>query len=132
MTRVMMWSGLALVLSGLAACGNSDPSAGLVPADETLSVRIHEDGSKFFVYRRESSPQALAEASRQRGFNADIGPRLEQVVTLSGYCRDGFFELYSEREPGVLMVHGECREDATMEDRARYQADQVIFFQAAR
>jgi len=131
MTRLMILLAMLPVLL-LSGCRSSDPSAGLLPADETLRVRIHEDGSKFFTYTRESAAQPLAGSAAQRAFDTDIGPRLEQVVELSGYCRDGFFELFRERDPGVLTVHGECREGASDADRADYGDGQVVFFQPAR
>ena len=120
----------------LVACRSSDPLAALPPADETLSVQIADDGSKFFVFRREYTEGFFGVDPSRRGGSssmlADVGPRVEQVLEQTGYCRDGYFELYRERDPGVLSVRGECRDSATASDRQQFRSGEIIFERAAR
>ncbi len=120
----------------LVACRSGDPLAALPPADETLAVQITDDGSKFFIFRREYTEGFFGVDPSRRGdpraMRADVGPRVEQVLEQTGYCRDGYFELYRERDPGVLSVRGECRDSATATDRQQFPSGEIIFEQAAR
>lgn len=134
MTRVTLFVFVPLLL--LVACGSRDPSAMLPPADESLMVEITDDGTKFFTFRREYTDGLFGVgASMQtspRALRADVRPRIEQVLEHTGYCRDGYFELYRERDPGVLAVRGECRDSATRADREQFPAGEIIFRQSAR
>jgi len=120
----------------LAACGSRDPSAMLPPADESLIVDITDDGSKFFTFRREYTDGLFGVGgsvqTNPRALRADVGPRIEQVLEYTGYCREGYFELYRERDPGVLAVRGECRDSATQSDREQFPAGEIIFRQSTR
>lgn len=96
---------------------------------------IHADGTKFFVFRRD-----YLSAEREPGFQPDgmrrptpgsdnrvrvgefeVEERLTLIMQTTGYCRDGFFELYREQTFQSFSVRGECREGATDADREQFQ-----------
>lgn len=116
-----------LVLLG-TGCGLRNPAASLEPADERLTPDIRGDGSKFFTFERIYTATMPDQRRIDRsGRNAPRGPspgaieaRLEQIMTMTDYCREGFFELYRERLRGTFTFRGECREAATEEDNARF------------
>jgi hypothetical protein len=56
-----------------------------------------------------------------------LSRRVEEVLELTGYCRDGFFELYRQAIQRGLTLRGECREAATGQDRAMFSDGEVIY-----
>lgn len=96
----------------------------LRPAGETLIPEISEDGTKFFVLERRYTAPVPDQSGGRRQPAPDpssaIDARVERILEQTGYCRQGYFELYRERRRNVLRVRGECREAATERDRQRF------------
>lgn len=124
-------------LLALGACGSA-PGWQAPPADEYLLTRIADDDTKFFVFQRDYLPldgsAALNARNNQRGARRP-GPvyaerhmeeRLTAIMERTGYCREGFFELYREQSFSGLAVHGECREGATEEDRLLFSDESIV------
>lgn len=123
--RKLMMSMLCL---GLAACA---VRVSLPPARESLEPEINNENTKFFVFRRENIQQLPAESlspATVQNRGEDNAGTMEQLVlqrvTLilqkTGYCREGFFELFRENSRNGLMLRGECREAANPQDRERF------------
>lgn len=113
---------MVVVLTGCAA---SDPLSVLPRASESLVSEYSVDGSKFFEFRRSHLPRA---DRRDQPLEEEvITRRIEQVMEETGYCRDGFFELYRQRVRDGLVVRGECREAASASDRQRFPAGQTVY-----
>lgn len=131
MTRIIL--GLLLVLPVLACSGG--PAWQAPPANESLIPEIHADGTKFFVFQRDylraerepgfqpegpgGPPQRTVTGIRMGEF--EVEERLTVIMQTTGYCRNGFFELYREQTFQSFSVRGECREAATEADRAQFQ-----------
>ncbi len=126
----------AILAAGLAACGGMS-SYVAPPANERLVPEITAEGTKFFVlqrdYLRPAQDTGVAPIAPPRGRTGDdliMGERnIEQRLTLimerTGYCREGFFELYREQTLTGFSVRGECREDATEADRQRFSSGPI-------
>jgi hypothetical protein len=131
MTRIIL--GLLMVLPVLAC--SSGPAWQAPPARESLVPEIQDDGTKFFVFQRD-----YLRAEREPGFQPagmpgtrertatgirigefEVEERLSAIMLSTGYCRNGFFELYREQTFQSFSVRGECREGATDADRAQFQ-----------
>ncbi|MBC54863.1 MAG: hypothetical protein CMQ34_13630 [Gammaproteobacteria bacterium] len=125
-----------MLIAGLTACGGMS-SYVAPPANERLVPDITAEGTKFFVLQRDylrPDPYAAdATPARPRGRGGDeliMGERnIEQRLTLimerTGYCREGFFELYREQTLTGFSVRGECRETASDADRARFSSGPI-------
>ncbi|MEX1196581.1 MAG: hypothetical protein WEB57_01795 [Pseudohongiellaceae bacterium] len=110
----------------LVSCAAPDPLAVLPAAHERLEVQYSGDNSKFFEFTREHVLQRLDDD--RRPLSPDVlSRRVEAVLEQTGYCRDGFFELYRQRIRQGLTLRGECREAATREDRAAFSDGEVIY-----
>lgn len=127
-------SGLCIMLAALLlpSCISRDPLALLPEAEERLVAQINDQGTKFFEFsrrpQRESPRPGDAERfERPEAPDGALTRRIEDVLAETGYCREGFFELYRQRQRGELSVRGECREAATAEDRERFPDGTVIF-----
>lgn len=132
---------LVLLMAGLSACG-SGPAIPPPPADEQLIPEITADGTKFFVFQRdyrrpqtaqdefEFRPSGARQNNRARGAGmtgeTDVEGRLSLIMERTGYCRNGFFELYREQTFQRFSVRGECREDATDDDRQRFGGGPIV------
>ncbi|ALO47048.1 hypothetical protein PS2015_2414 [Pseudohongiella spirulinae] len=112
----------------LVGCGGS-PNWQAPPADEQLIPEIAQDGTKFFTFQRDylvavSSRENREMVSRsQRGIRIgeyEVEARVNAILERTGYCRQGFFELYREQTFQRFLVRGECREAADESDRARF------------
>lgn len=127
-----------LLVLPMLSCGGGQPWQA-PPARESLIPEIQADGTKFFVFQRDYLRQ-------QPGQGADVGmipvdqmpggrsdvergvrigefeveSRIELVMLATGYCREGFFELYREQTFQSFSVRGECREEATDADRQQF------------
>ncbi len=117
--RLLVPAWMAVVAGGCLFGGPDLP-----PADEVLIPEITDGGTKFFVLeRRYINPRARRlpdDRETMPGPPPDIGPRVEQILEATGYCRQGYFELYQEHLPQVRRLRGECREPASEEDRERF------------
>lgn len=125
-----------MLVASLAACGGAS-SYVAPPANERLLPEITADGTKFFILQRDylrpelNTDAATAASPRGRsGNNLLMGERnIEQRLTLimerTGYCREGFFELYREQTLSGFSVRGECREDANDADRERFSTGPI-------
>ncbi|MDP2380685.1 MAG: hypothetical protein Q8M35_09440 [Pseudohongiella sp.] len=125
--------GVLLILPVLS-CGGGQPWQA-PPARESLIPEIQADGTKFFVFQRDYlrperepgfRPEGMQGTRPQRDNGIRIGEfdveeRLTLIMQTTGYCRNGFFELYREQTFESFSVRGECREDATEADREQFQ-----------
>jgi hypothetical protein len=128
----------ALLILPLLNCGGGQPWQA-PPARESLVPEIHADGTKFFVFQRDYLRQqpgqgadvGVIPADRMPGGRPDVErgvrvgefeveSRIELVMLATGYCREGFFELYREQTFQSFSVRGECREEATDADRQQF------------
>lgn len=129
--------GVLLILPVLS-CGGGLPWQA-PPARESLIPEIQADGTKFFVFQRDYlRPQpgqgadvGVIPGDRRRGGQPEsergmrigefeVESRLELVMVATGYCREGFFELYREQTFQSFSVRGECREEANEADRQQF------------
>lgn len=129
--------GVLLILPVLS-CGGGQPWQA-PPARESLIPEIQADGTKFFVFQRDYlRPQpgqgadvGVIPGDRMPGGRPDVErgvrigefeveSRIELVMVATGYCREGFFELYREQTFQSFSVRGECREEATEGDRQQF------------
>lgn len=117
---------MAVTMVLLASCAAPDPLSVLPPARERLVVEFSGDDSKFFEFTREYIPRRLDEERRPLAPEV-LSRRVEEVLEQTGYCRDGFFELYRQSIRRGLTLRGECREAATGEDRVAYSDGEVIY-----
>jgi len=130
----------ALVLA-LSGCGSTG-GVQLPPANEILIPQISADGSKFFVFERQHIYPGQDPTDRllNRDMRADrlsqyqgdpqqldeeIERRLNSAFASTGYCRNGYFELYRDQTRDGLSLRGECREDASDEDRERFDGSPI-------
>ncbi|MDT8427611.1 MAG: hypothetical protein RQ757_02465 [Pseudomonadales bacterium] len=118
---------------GLAACA---ARISLPPARELLEPEINSENTKFFIFRRENNQQLLEEsptpasiqtqgrtaagAGRDEAMARLVLERVTLVLEKTGYCREGFFELFRENSRNGLMLRGECREAASPQDRQHF------------
>lgn len=111
---------------------------------ETLEVEVTANASKMFVYRLQMPERhrddGIAEERgghgmgiEQRGgipISSSTGQRMREnaafVVKQMGYCREGYMEIDYRFSPADSWVKGECKEDASAEDRAKYPKKQVL------
>ena len=129
--------GVLLILPVLS-CGGGMPWQA-PPARESLIPEIQADGTKFFVFQRDylrpqpgqgadvgvipgnSMPGSRPEIERGvRIGEFEVESRIELVMVTTGYCREGFFELYREQTFESFSVRGECREEANEADRQQF------------
>lgn len=138
---------LVMAISLSSACSSKRPRP--EPAIY-FSTYITVDGSKFFVYRQEipqhtnrkKSGQSSHEMKGQRpsGGRGDgpqqergrgRGPdrpdknsltqRVDMLIAENSYCRDGYIVLDEYTDAEGVSLRGECRDDATSEDRGRFR-----------
>lgn len=117
---------LSVAVMLLAFCAPWDPLSRLPPAREEIVAQFSSDDSKFFEFRREHVGEPVSD-NRPLLPPEVVTRRVEDVLELTGYCRDGFFELYRQWVRGGLTVRGECREEASEADRAQFSDGAVIF-----
>jgi hypothetical protein len=120
----------------LVACGGM-ASYVAPPANQHLVPEITVEGTKFFTLQRDylrpelNTDSATAERPRGRSGNdllmgeRNIEQRLTLIMERTAFCREGFFELYREQTLSGFSVRGECREDATDEDRERFSTGPI-------
>ncbi|MGM0632727.1 MAG: hypothetical protein ACQETO_06075 [Pseudomonadota bacterium] len=124
-SRGCRWlSPVALLL--IAACATPDPLSVLPSARERMIAQISDDGSKFFEFNRE---HVTDPRRREQGPLPEevLTRRVEDVLAETGYCRDGFFELYRQSVSGGLTLRGECREGVSETDRMAFPDGGVIY-----
>lgn len=117
--RLLAPAWIAAVVGGCLFGGPDLPQA-----EEVLIPEITDDGTKFFVLeRRYANPRTMQSSDDREampGPPPDIGRRVEQILETTGYCRQGYFELYQEHLQQVRRLRGECREAASQKDRERF------------
>ncbi|MBU2886581.1 hypothetical protein KO507_12485 [Gilvimarinus agarilyticus] len=129
MWRVLGVAVLAMVQ--LIAC-SSVPSYGSTP--ESLGIDVLPNGSKQFVYRVGLPPEVEARLNPRARPGRPPGERdyrkLQNrtlyVVTQTGYCRSGYFELDYRLGNQVQWIRGECREGASAEDERNFAERQQL------
>ena len=145
MLKWCLWVVSVTLLSHCSAPGRSYTDSPNL--NETLAVEVLPNGSKMFVYRLQMPEHQLREGVQiERGghgmgpdlgggrggipISSSTGERIREnaayVVKQMGYCRDGYMEIDYRFSPGDSWVKGECKEDASAEDRAKYPAKQVL------
>lgn len=134
--RYMLYIAASVLMLLLISCG-SGPRYIPPPAEERLIPEITADGTKFFVFQRsylrpgtgDPGAPGVRRGARQGPDmtfgERDIEWRLSLIMERTGYCRDGFFELYREQTLRGFSVRGECREDATEADRQQFSTGPV-------
>ncbi len=133
----------------LAGCSNQSKRPDPV---EYFNTQITDDGTKFFVYRLEKphsdkrtniGPENTPGQGRRGGgikgdrkiqqgrsnqagnkMTAKLENNLDALLAKNGYCRNGYFELERHQLHGGLSLRGECRDDATEDDRLRFISEQ--------
>lgn len=116
---------LILMVTQFCACSGV-PSYGSAP--ESLTIQILPDTSKQFVYRVGMAPEVEARLGPRARPARPLGERdyrklqarTAYVVSQTGYCREGYFELDYRLSHSVQWIRGECREGASSEDRQAF------------
>lgn len=127
-----------------------DPAELAGKLKDKLTTEIKADGLKLFTYQaalvedkssRDMAERPLPHAERMRQMDQD--PReqrrsrkehedilevwgeqvvlgLTKTLEMTGYCREGYFELSRVIESGRGEIRGECKEGATATDRQKF------------
>ncbi len=131
----------ALTLSGCSS--NSPKRQGGMPTEDFVT-HIKPDGSKIFNYSliKKMPNQGQGQMGKGRGKGGGMHgggggmkgggkPNMSQMkdkmqekahkklnlkLAQTGYCREGYMELESFFERGLVTIKGECNESATTED----------------
>ncbi len=136
-SRVQFTLGLLLLLSSCAGGLRVE----LPQADEVLIPQISADGTKFFLFQR-NYRQATADASDvligrtpsragsqdnrgSRMYDRAVEMRVDNALLVTGFCRQGYFELYRDDNRNGFSLRGECREDASAEDQALFSSEPI-------
>ena len=119
-------------LLGAAGCAQHQPGPGdIVPGSE-FNANILENGTKLFVFsvpmarpgrggdvRREMDDEEQMQRARREASHP--GPQaLQAMLAQNGYCRDGYLVLEQYEQQRRYVTRGECRDDATGQDRERF------------
>ncbi|AAN55821.1 hypothetical protein HRJ35_15570 [Shewanella oneidensis MR-1] len=127
-----------------------DPTEFAGKFKDKLTTDIRADGLKLFTYQaglaeeytardvaerpfphEERMRQVAQDPREQRRFRqaqedeleiwgrqVELG--LEKTLEMTGYCREGYFELSRMIESGRGEIRGECKEGATEEDKQKF------------
>lgn len=132
---------LAALLSACSSPGRSYTASGMT---ETLETQILANSSKMFVYRlrwpedaipshirvanssRTAQPYEQSGVAVSRRTYARMRENAAYIIQQKGYCRSGYLELDGSVSRYHMWLKGECREDATDEDKARFGEQQII------
>lgn len=112
---------LALLLAG---CGSAPKKPEEIPG--TFRTDILANGTKLFTYTLGTpAPDRRANSGTMPppGTRIDLpDPHkpLRALLEQNRYCRDGYLTLQQSRMGMQQVVRGECRDDATAEDRERF------------
>jgi len=100
-----------------------------------LIPEITDDGTKFFTFQRDylnteqsGLPGAGRNSNRDSGRRDvmtgefEVTERVQAILGLTGYCREGFFERHREQTFRRFLIKGECREAASVSDRELFSA----------
>lgn len=135
---------LAFLLALTSACTTNDKRPRQEPTAH-FNTNITADGTKFFVYRVEM-PQRDAQGEprgrpqgggrggsggppgQSRGPSQDardndddlLKQQVDLLIAKNRFCRDGYFVLDQYDGAGGTSMRGECREEASPEDRTRF------------
>ncbi len=125
-------SALILAVSVLAGCVSmTESSSGM---NETFVTNITEDGTKLFNYHVQPIMKERPElsGSGEEPLKSWIAPwdridhqiytMLDNMVAMTGYCREGYIELSSDFSGSAYQIHGECYEAVSAEDRIWFSA----------
>lgn len=122
----------------LSACSQSGGRYNDPHMTEILETEILSNGSKMFVYRLRWPEDAVPDHVRvvrtaneprpydQSGITVDhrsyrrLQDNTARAVAQLGYCRTGYLELDGSVSRYHLWLKGECREDATEEDKKHF------------
>lgn len=110
----------------LAGCGGT-PDRPDAPQG-SFRTEILPNGTKLFTYtlgvpapdKRANGGDMPPPGARAR--LPDPHKSLQQMLEQNRYCRDGYVTLEQYRMGMQQVVRGECRDDATGEDRQRFSA----------
>ncbi|HEY7884393.1 MAG TPA: hypothetical protein VIC08_05540 [Cellvibrionaceae bacterium] len=99
---------------------------------QQFETRILSNGSKQFIYRisvaapapgprvdGRENPRQQHEVPGRHDYSR-LQNRTARIAAATGYCREGYLQLDYRLSSTVQWIRGECREDATEEDIARF------------
>ena len=115
---------LVAALGGLAACAHKGPPPGTLQ----LKTRITDDGLKLFelVFPMPNRPLEMPSGGGERRKpRPDLSGKqmlalLDEVVTQSQFCRQGYVLLGRYAGETTARLRGECNDRATTADRDRF------------
>ncbi|HEY3700210.1 MAG TPA: hypothetical protein VGK97_12800 [Spongiibacteraceae bacterium] len=137
-TALIRSSGVSIaVLFYLAACSHT-PTADDIPPDATFTTSILADNTKLFVYSQRfarggapredyASPADRENTVRQRDAERTRAPLaakngVQAMLAQNHYCRAGYMVLEQYDQHGSYVIRGECRDEATAEDRNKFSS----------
>lgn len=126
-----------LFFSLIACASNGNGAHGSVPEfDEHFVTNITSDGTKFFSYSASISRPSGGgrpsggrpdQAAMQSKIEEKLRQRLEQKISETGYCREGYIEINSYIGRGNSQIRGKCKEGATDRDRLTFNYSGPLF-----
>ncbi len=131
-TITLLFASSALALSGCSSQDKKRPSF-----TETFETEISQDGSKRFVYQvspdrakggrpphnRDGKPpsrEGQKSSNRATKVAEKTEALLQEKLAKTEFCQDGYRVLDSFFERGRYTIRGECRDEASEEDRAKF------------
>lgn len=144
MKRALLLTVVMAVIALCGACASKEKRPRPEPVTQ-FNTHISADGTKLFVYRMEMPERESGGGQRGRPQGGGMGGRgappaqergsgrgergndddlLKQQVDLliaqNRYCRNGYLVLDQYTGAGGSSLRGECREEASAEDRTRF------------
>ncbi len=125
-------AGSVLILSGCSSQDKKRPSL-----TETFETQITEDGSKRFVYqvspdrskggrppRNQDGKPPSRDGQKSSNRAAKVAEKteamLQEKLAKTEFCQDGYMVLDSFFDRGRYTIRGECRDEASDGDRAKF------------
>lgn len=135
--KLQLTLGFLLLFSGCSSALRVE----LPRAEEVLLPQISDNGTKFFLFQRNylqatpdasdaligrSGPRSATEDSRgSRMYDRAVEMRVDNALLVTGYCRQGYFELFRDDNRNGFSLRGECREAASDEDKTRFSNESI-------
>lgn len=124
-----------MIIQGCSSAPTPEKYAGKIR--DQLTTDIKQNGLKLFTYRAslnlpsietQQQSQDYSElrknvkqlASAIKDFEQQFDLGLAKTMEMTGYCRNGYLELFRLIENGRGELKGECNEGATQEDIIRF------------
>ncbi|MCL1039743.1 hypothetical protein L2750_21795 [Shewanella submarina] len=126
---------MSALLSGCSSSPSPEKYAGKIR--DQLTTDIKDNGLKLFTYRASlammptlsrAQPQSKREAIKmarqmqqaREDFEEQFDLGLARTLEMTGYCRDGYLELFRMVEADRGELKGECNEGASDSDMTRF------------